>query len=103
VAQAIWSAALALSGTFEQLYTYVVFAGLMFHAMTGAAVFVLRRARPNAQRPYRVWGYPFVPIAFIATALAFVANTLVERPTESGLGLVLVGLGLPAYAWWRRR
>jgi APA family basic amino acid/polyamine antiporter len=103
VAQAIWSAALALSGTFEQLYTYVVFAGFMFHAMTGAAVFVLRRARPNAQRPYRVWGYPFVPIAFIATALAFVANTLVERPTESGLGLVLVGLGLPAYAWWRRR
>jgi APA family basic amino acid/polyamine antiporter len=103
VAQGIWSAALALSGTYEQLYTYVVFAGFMFHAMTGAAVFVLRRARPNAQRPYRVWGYPFVPIAFIATALAFVANTLVERPTESGLGLVLVGLGLPAYAWWRRR
>jgi APA family basic amino acid/polyamine antiporter len=103
VAQGIWSAALAVSGTYEQLYTYVVFAGFMFHAMTGAAVFVLRRARPRAPRPYRVWGYPFVPIVFIATALAFVANTLVERPTESVLGLVLVALGLPAYAWWRRR
>jgi APA family basic amino acid/polyamine antiporter len=103
VAQGIWSAALALSGTYEQLYTYVVFAGFMFHAMTGAAVFVLRRSRPNAQRPYRVWGYPIVPIVFIVTALGFVANTLVERPMESGIGLVLVAWGLPAYAWWRRR
>jgi APA family basic amino acid/polyamine antiporter len=103
VAQGVWSSALALSGTYEQLYTYVVFAAFMFHAMTGAAVFVLRRTRPQAPRPYRVWGYPFVPIAFIATALGFVANTLVERPRESGIGLILVALGLPAYAWWRRR
>jgi APA family basic amino acid/polyamine antiporter len=103
VAQGVWSTALALSGTYEQLYTYVVFAAFMFHALTGIAVFVLRRARPQAPRPYRVWGYPFVPIAFIATALSFVANTLVERPRESLLGLALVALGLPAYAWWRRR
>ena len=66
------------------------------------AVFVLRRARPEAQRPYRVWGYPWVPGVFIVSSLALVANTLVERPVESLVGLLIVALGLPAYAFWRR-
>jgi len=101
-AQGLWSVLLTFSGSFEQLYTYVVFAMFCFHAATGTAVFVLRRTRPEQARPYRVWGYPWVPILFIATALAFVLNTLVERPVESGLGLGLVALGLPAYWWWRR-
>lgn len=102
VAQGVWSSILTLSGTYEQLYTYVVFASFCFHAGLGAAVIVLRRARPDAPRPYRTWGYPLVPLAFILTSLAFVANTLVEKPVESLIGLGLVALGLPAYAWWRR-
>jgi APA family basic amino acid/polyamine antiporter len=75
----------------------------LFHAATGYAVFVLRRSRPDAPRPYRVWGYPWVPWLFILTSVALVLNTLVEKPVESLIGLGLVLLGVPAYAWWRRR
>jgi APA family basic amino acid/polyamine antiporter len=100
--QAGWSIALTASGTYEQLYTYVIFAGLVFHAATGAALFVLRARRPDAVRPYRVWGYPVVPLAFIGASLVLVANTLWTSPTESLAGLGLVALGLPAYALWRR-
>ena len=103
LAQGTWSTVLVFSGTYEQLYTYAVFAAFVFHAATAVAVLVLRRTRPDAPRPYRTWGYPWVPIAFVVTSVAFVGNTLVERPRESLLGLGLVALGLPAYAWWRRR
>ena len=102
IAQGAWAAALTFTGTYEQLYTYVVFALFLFHALTGAAVIVLRRTRPEAERPYRTWGYPVVPIVFVLAATALLANTLVEKPLESLLGLVLVALGVPAYMWWRR-
>jgi APA family basic amino acid/polyamine antiporter len=103
VTQGVWAIALTFSGTYEQLYTYVVFAVFVFHAATGVAVFVLRRRRPEQPRPYRVWGYPVVPVVFILTSMAFVANTLVERPMESLWGLGLLVLGLPAYFFWRSR
>ncbi len=103
IAQGLWSIVLAFSGTYEQLYTYAVFAAFIFHAATALAVIHLRRTRPDAPRPYRTWGYPWVPIVFAAAGIAFVANTLVERPLESLLGLGLVALGLPAYAWWHRK
>jgi APA family basic amino acid/polyamine antiporter len=102
-AQSTWAMVLTVSGTYEQLFTYVVFAALLFHVATGAAVFVLRRTRPDAPRPYRVWGYPVVPVLFILSSLLLVQNTLFERPRESFLGLFLVGLGVPAYLYWRRR
>jgi APA family basic amino acid/polyamine antiporter len=89
LAQAAWASVLVLSGTFEQLYTYVVFAEVLFYAATGAALYVLRRAQPQTPRPYRCWGYPWVPALFILSSLALMANTLKERPTES-----LIGLGL---------
>lgn len=101
-AQSLWATALTLTGTYEQLYTYVVFAVVAFQVLGGAAVIVLRRSRPELPRPYRVWGYPWVPIVFIGSSLLLVANTLVERPVEALLGTGLVLLGLPAYAWWRR-
>jgi APA family basic amino acid/polyamine antiporter len=103
IAQAAWSIVLAFSGTYEQLYTYAVFAAFVFHIATAVAVIHLRRTRPEVPRPYRTWGYPWVPIVFAIAAIAFVVNTLIERPMESFLGLGLVALGLPAYAWWRRR
>lgn len=103
LAHGAWSIALTFSGTYEQLYTYAMFALFVFHAATGAAVMVLRRTRPDAPRPYRTWGYPWVPLLFIGWSLVFVANTLASKPVESGIGLVLIALGVPAYLGWRRR
>jgi len=103
LAQGGWAMAQTFSGTYEQLYTYVTFALFVFHAATGAAVMVLRRTRPDAPRPYRTWGYPWVPLVFIGWSLLFVGNTLVSRPIESGIGLLLIALGVPAYLGWRRR
>ena len=103
VAQALWATVLAFTGSYEQLGTYVIFAVFMFHAATGVAVIVLRRTRPDQPRPYRTWGYPWTPIVFILCALAFVINTVTERPVESVWGILLVALGLPAYWWWRRK
>jgi APA family basic amino acid/polyamine antiporter len=103
VAQGIWAVVLVLSGSFEQLFTYVIFIEVVIFAATGAAIFVLRRARPDAPRPYRAWGYPVVPAFFVAASAAVAVNTLVEKPVEAVAGLGLLVLGLPAYAVWRRR
>ena len=103
VALTIWSAILALSGSYEQLFTYVMFASILFSVAAGLALFQLRRTMPDRHRPYRTWGYPWVPIAFVLGALAFVVNTLVERPFESLAGLGLVALGLPVYYAGRAR
>ena len=101
-AQSAWSLVLTFSGTYSQLYTYAVFAGVVFHAMTAAAVFVFRARRPDHPRPYRTWGYPLVPALFILACLLLIGNTLKESPRESFFGLGLVALGLPAYALFRR-
>jgi APA family basic amino acid/polyamine antiporter len=102
-AQSAWAALLAVSGTYSQLYTYVVFASVVFHAAIAAAVFVFRRRRPDLPRPYRTWGYPVVPALFILACLLLIGNTLVESPRESLAGLGLLVLGLPAYVWFRRK
>jgi APA family basic amino acid/polyamine antiporter len=102
LAQGAWAVALTFTGTYEQLYTYVIFALFLFHALTGAAVIVLRRTQPETPRPYRTWGYPLVPAVFVVAATALLVNTLVEKPLESFLGLALVTMGIPAYLWWRR-
>lgn len=102
-AQTAWALLLTLSGTYEQLYTYVVFVSVMFHAATAAAVIVLRRTRPDHPRPYRTWGYPVVPALFILACVLLIGNTLAEKPVESLLGLGLLALGLPAYLWFRKR
>jgi APA family basic amino acid/polyamine antiporter len=101
VALTAWSAILALSGTYEQLFTYVMFASILFSVAAGLALFRLRRTMPDRHRPYRTWGYPIVPAVFVAGSTAFVANTLMERPGESLAGLGLLALGLPVYWYWR--
>jgi APA family basic amino acid/polyamine antiporter len=102
-AQGAWATVLVVSGTFSQLFTYVVFVGLLFFAAAGASLYVLRLKRPDAPRPYRTWGYPVVPALFILASLGIALNTVFERPAESLMGLGLLALGLPAYAFWRRR
>ena len=97
-----WAIVLAATGSFEQLFTYVIFAAWVFYALAGASVFVLRRRRPDASRPFRVPGYPWTPLVFVASAAAIVLNTIWARPQRSLLGLGIVALGLPAYHAWRR-
>ena len=102
LAQGVLAAAIALSGTYAELYTTVVFAGVLFHAATAAAVFVLRRTRPDAERPFRAWGYPWTTGAFVVVCLVVASVTLVQAPVRSVLGLGLIAAGLPAYAFWSR-
>jgi APA family basic amino acid/polyamine antiporter len=103
VAQGAWASVLALSGTFDQLTTYSIFALWLFFGVTAASVFVLRRKMPDAPRPYRTLGYPFVPFVFILVAAWLVVNTIMTSPVESAAGLALIALGVPVYLYFRRR
>ena len=94
---------LTLSGSYGALTTYVVFAGILFHIAAGAALLVLRRRRPDLLRPYRVHGYPFVPLLFLGASVLLVLSSVTEQPLESLAGVLCVAAGLPAYAFWRRR
>jgi basic amino acid/polyamine antiporter, APA family len=102
VALSAWAAVLALSGSYQQLFTYVMFSSILLHMIGAIGLFRLRRLRPEHPRPYRVWGYPVVPAVFILASAAFVLNTLVERPIESLAGLGLLAIGLPVY-WYSKR
>ena len=103
LALSVWAALLVLSGRYEQLYTYVIFASWILYGMTTAAVLVLRRKRPDLPRPYRTLGYPAVPVLFVLVALALVLSTLFDSPRESFMGIGLIVLGLPFYFYWRGR
>jgi APA family basic amino acid/polyamine antiporter len=103
IVQGIWAVLVVALGTYEQLFTYVIFAAWVFYALTGFAVIILRRKRPDLPRPYRVVGYPLVPIAFVLAATWFLVNTVIERPVESGIGSLIVALGVPVYFMWRQR
>jgi APA family basic amino acid/polyamine antiporter len=103
VASSLWAMLLALTGTFEQLLTYVVFVGWIFYALGGLAIFVYRRRYAGMPRPFRTPGYPFTPILFVASAAAIVINTIVSQPGRAAIGLGLVLLGVPAYFAWRAR
>jgi APA family basic amino acid/polyamine antiporter len=103
IACSIWAMLLAVSGTFEQLLTYVVFIGWIFYALGAWSVFPYRKREPHAPRPFRVPGYPVTPVVFVLSAAAIVVNTLVAQPVRGAIGLAVVLLGSPAYLLWRRR
>jgi basic amino acid/polyamine antiporter, APA family len=100
--QGIWACVLALSGTFDQITTSVIFAVWLFTALVGSSLFVLRRKLPVAPRRYRAIGYPVVPGLFVLVAIWLVINSLSATPVESVAGLVLMALGLPFYFYFRR-
>jgi APA family basic amino acid/polyamine antiporter len=97
-----WSALLVLTGSYEQLYTFVTFAVILFSVAGGAAVFVLRRTQRQRPRPYLAFGYPWVPGAFVLVMAGLAINTLVGAPVQSSVGLALVALGWPLYSLMRR-
>jgi len=101
-AQMLWSGLLCLSGTYQSLYEYVVFALALFFAATGLSVIVLRIKDPARLRPYRVWGYPILPVLFAIANLALFVNMISSRPLQSLAGSLLLVLGLPAYVLWKK-
>ena len=101
--QCAWACVLALSASFEQLFTYATFAVILLYAAAAASVFTLRRARPDLPRPYRVWGYPIVPAFFLMSVVAIAITSLFERPVEAFSGLAVLGLGVPVYYAWSRK
>src|SRR5580704_14727213 len=98
-----WACLLVLSGRYDQLYTYVIFASAILYGMATASVIVLRIRRPDMPRPYRTLGYPVVPIAFVLGIACLIVSTLRSSPRESLLGLLLIALGLPFYFYWKKR
>jgi basic amino acid/polyamine antiporter, APA family len=98
-----WAALLVLSGRYEQLFTYVIFASWILYGMTTAAVIVLRRRNPALERPYRTLGYPIVPVLFVLVAVGLVFSTVLSSPRESGMGLVIIAFGLPFYFHWNKQ
>ena len=100
--QGAWSIVLALSGSYDRLLTYVTFASLAFNALTVVALFVLRRTRAAAPRPYRTWGYPITPALYLGGASFFLVYIFAGDPRDACAGLALVAIGLPAYAAFRK-
>ncbi len=103
IIQSAWAIVLVLFwGTFENLISYVVFTDWIFFALTAATIFIFRKKMPGAKRDYKALGYPFTPLFFIAIAVWFVLSTLIEKPQQAIAGIIMLGLGLPVYFYWKK-
>jgi APA family basic amino acid/polyamine antiporter len=102
IVQGVWSSVLVLSGSFDALTDYAIFAIVGFLAMITASVFVLRHREPDTARPYRTWGYPVTPAIFLLVTGYLLVNTIVTAPRQALAGLGLIALGLPFYWYWSR-
>jgi len=103
IIQGLWAAVLTLTGTFEELITLVVFVNFMLWIASASTVFVLRKKQPDLDRPYKVWGYPYVPAFFIIFSSAIMVNTFFKSPEQSLIGLGLTLLGIPAFWYWKKK
>jgi basic amino acid/polyamine antiporter, APA family len=103
VVQCVWASLLTLTGTYNDLLDYVIFAVLLFYMLTIAGVFVLRRRLPDAPRPYRALGYPVLPALYIVLAGMIEVLLLFYKPTYTWPGLIIVLLGVPVYFVWNRK
>lgn len=103
VIQCVWACILCLTGTYEQIFTYVIFAGWIFYALGAAAIFILRAKHKHLEREYQVPFYPLFPIIFIIVSTWFVANTMIEQTADSIVGLLLIAAGIPFYLYWKKQ
>jgi len=103
VVQGIWASLLCLSGTYSDLLDYVIFAVLIFYILTVSGIFILRKKRPDAERPYKAFGYPVIPALYVLAAAAISIDLLLFKPSYTWPGLIIVLLGIPVYFLWRSR
>jgi APA family basic amino acid/polyamine antiporter len=101
--QGIWSSVLVLSGNFDQLTDMLIFAVFIFYGAISLGVIILRRGMPDAHRPYKVWGYPVVPVIYILFCLYLCFNTIITRPREAAIGIALILAGIPIYLFIKRK
>ncbi|WP_136666625.1 APC family permease [Flavobacterium sp. H122] len=101
--QAVWACLLILSGSFDQLTDMIIFAIFIYYGATAMGVFILRKKMADAVRPYKVWGYPIVPAIFILFCFGLFMNTVITRPREAGLGMLLILTGIPMYWYFKRK
>jgi APA family basic amino acid/polyamine antiporter len=101
--QGIWSVLLCLSGTYSDLLDYVIFAVLIFFALTILGIFILRKKRPDIPRPYKAFGYPVIPAIYILTTVLIMVILLIYKPVYTFPGLAIVLLGIPVFYIWRKR
>lgn len=102
VGQGIWAGVLAVSGRYDQLYTYVIYGMVLSYTLTVIGLFILRKKRPEVPRPYRCIGYPWLPAIYVVFGAAWTLNTIITRPTEAFWGTAIVALGVPHYLYWKR-
>lgn len=102
VVQGIWTCLLCISGTYSDLLDYVVFAVLLFYILTVIGIFILRKMKPHIKRPYKAFGYPFIPAVYILLAAAISIDLLIFKPQYTWPGLIIVLLGIPVYYVWKR-
>jgi basic amino acid/polyamine antiporter, APA family len=102
IGQGLWAAVLTLSGRYDQLYTYVIFGMVLSYTLTVIGLFVLRWKRPDAQRPYRCTGYPWLPGIYVLVGAAWTLNTIITRPSEAFWGAAIVLIGVPGFLFWKR-
>jgi APA family basic amino acid/polyamine antiporter len=98
-----WSALLAVTGTYETLASYAMFAAWVFYALTCLGVIVLRKTQPTRERPYRMTGYPVTLLIFALVAIGFVINTFIATPGPAIIGSLFIASGVPAYYWWKSK
>ena len=103
IVMAVWGCILSTSGTFEQLFTYVIFGYWIFMGLTVAGVIILRKKMPDLPRPYKTWGYPVTPILFILSAVFLPLNSLIRTFWNSSAGLGVIAIGIPVYFFWKTR
>lgn len=101
--QCLWACLLVFSGSFDQLTDMVIFVVFIFYGATTAGVFILRKKMPDAHRPYKVWGYPYIPALFILFCIGLLVNTFVTQPREAIFGILLILSGVPLYWWFTRK
>src|SRR5689334_17113632 len=103
VVQCFWACVVALSGSYDNITDYAIFALTLFYALVAGSVFIFRRRLPEAERTYRVWGYPYVPIIFVIVSCWLIFQTIYNTPRQTGMGLFLILLGVPLYYILDRR